>query len=90
MLMTILLLLVHFIFITKQCNTLFFVGRDTYISFELKLEIRTHKLQIRCISYYTAPTQVLHSLESLIFVFPFVRPYKVLFLVYFCRKGLIN
>ena len=33
------------------------------------------------------PTQVLHGL---IFVFPFVRPYKVLFLGYFHPKGPIK
>ena len=37
------------------------------------------------LSYNRVPTQVL---QSLIFVFPFVRPYKVLFMGYFCLNGL--
>ena len=36
---------------------------------------------------HRVPTQVL---QSLIFVFPFVRPYKVLFLGYFPPRGLIK
>ena len=38
-------------------------------------------------SIYRVPTQVL---QSLIFVFPFVRPYKVLFFGYFHPEGLIK
>ena len=46
----------------------------------------TYCLYLVLSNYIRVPKQVL---QSLIFVFPFVRPYKVLYLGYFHPKGLI-
>ena len=58
----------------------FLIG-SVFVALVISMPLRKY-LRLRRV-----PTQVL---QSLIFVFPFVRPYKVLFLVIFDQKGLIK